>query len=499
MKILILLFTITINLLGQSSVSGIEQITHVDGDARNPFLPTFVNGYTYPNIYFEIHRDNISEIASIYYDQNTSKFSDPVYITDDSCLNINPQFAPLTSFSNLSGILFFQTNKHGNWQIAYKIKYDSIWSDTKFVDSSAVNETNPTLLLSNPYNYVDTLSIDILYEKNNSICIAAYRDNFFQTDEVFKGSDSVVYSQPTGALPAANYFGSSLYVAAKKGTAKKTLIVYKSKTDSSWSQEETAVDKGECNNPQFVLTDIFLTLTYENNFGGYSNIYFLTNWGTVEPPTVSDSLLDSLRGNLSGLKIAVTPPILTKQAKRNDHFFGDYSAFAYKYLIDDSTFVDVNADYFSSGYYRPDTLIYTKVKNTSLAVSFMQIGTDNSFTAWEDSVNGNIQLFGAGYSINLGAIKDKNSPATFQLNQNYPNPFNPSTKISFYLPHNSYVKLTVYDILGREAKQLINNFMYSGSHEITFDAASDGLTSGIYFYRLKAGDNVSVKKMVLLK
>jgi hypothetical protein len=83
------------------------------------------------------------------------------------------------------------------------------------------------------------------------------------------------------------------------------------------------------------------------------------------------------------------------------------------------------------------------------------------------------------------------------LSQNYPNPFNSSTIIHFEIVQESEVALTVYDILGREVTTIINETKRPGSYDIKFDAI--GLSSGAYFYRLRAGDTVETKRMLLLK
>jgi hypothetical protein len=88
-------------------------------------------------------------------------------------------------------------------------------------------------------------------------------------------------------------------------------------------------------------------------------------------------------------------------------------------------------------------------------------------------------------------------PTQYTLEQNYPNPFNPTTTIKFGLPRNSEVKLVIYDVLGQVAAEFAKKAMNAGYHEITFDASH--LSSGIYFYKLEAGDFVNVKKMMLLK
>lgn len=85
----------------------------------------------------------------------------------------------------------------------------------------------------------------------------------------------------------------------------------------------------------------------------------------------------------------------------------------------------------------------------------------------------------------------------FELAQNYPNPFNPTTKISFTIPVDQQVVLKVYNSLGEEIATLINSNMSKGTHTINFDA--NGLSSGLYFYKLESGNKLLVRKMMLLK
>jgi hypothetical protein len=85
----------------------------------------------------------------------------------------------------------------------------------------------------------------------------------------------------------------------------------------------------------------------------------------------------------------------------------------------------------------------------------------------------------------------------FILKQNYPNPFNPTTIIKYQTPELSYVTIIVYDVLGNEIAILVNEEKPAGEYEVGFDGT--GLTSGIYFYQLRAGDYTETKKMILLR
>jgi hypothetical protein len=128
------------------------------------------------------------------------------------------------------------------------------------------------------------------------------------------------------------------------------------------------------------------------------------------------------------------------------------------------------------------------------------------------TVSDDVQQF---YENNFGypivSVEDEQPIAlNFKLEQNYPNPFNPSTKIKFTIPtppissplvkgrsKEGFVSLKVYDVLGNEIATLVNEELSAGEYEVEFNAAS--LSSGVYFYKLQAGEFVSLKKMVLLK
>ena len=116
-----------------------------------------------------------------------------------------------------------------------------------------------------------------------------------------------------------------------------------------------------------------------------------------------------------------------------------------------------------------------------------------------------VQLTSAGPGMNIFedenplSIQTDNVPVSFDLKQNYPNPFNPSTTIEYSVPKNSFVTLKVYDITGKEVATLVNSEMTAGSYSANFNADVFHLSSGIYFYKLTAGNEVAVKKLLLIK
>ena len=100
------------------------------------------------------------------------------------------------------------------------------------------------------------------------------------------------------------------------------------------------------------------------------------------------------------------------------------------------------------------------------------------------------------------SLKDPSLPYKFNLKQNYPNPFNPFTTLAYDLPKNSYVSVTIYDMLGVVVNNLINENQNSGFKSIKWDATNnqgEPVSAGVYFYNIQAGDFSQTKKMILLK
>jgi parallel beta-helix repeat protein len=114
------------------------------------------------------------------------------------------------------------------------------------------------------------------------------------------------------------------------------------------------------------------------------------------------------------------------------------------------------------------------------------------------TILGDMGAYGGGNSVPVPVFGEGASiPTVFSLAQNYPNPFNAQTKIRFVLPEPQDVQLMVYDLLGRRVETIIDEERQAGQHQVTWDAS--GHSSGIYFYRIEAGDFTETKKMILLK
>lgn len=181
---------------------------------------------------------------------------------------------------------------------------------------------------------------------------------------------------------------------------------------------------------------------------------------------------------------------------------------------DSSGFTGLPAGEFDA-YYTPN-----KFWLLHLAAVFWTSTQSNQSQAWErylshdNAASGRLAWYKVmKYSIRCikdsptGIENESNSNFRFQLHQNYPNPFNPTTKIKFTIPQSNsplpggasgeLVTLKIYDVLGNEITILVNEEKTTGDYEVEFSA--EGLTSGIYFYQLKAENYLETKKMLLIK
>ena len=160
--------------------------------------------------------------------------------------------------------------------------------------------------------------------------------------------------------------------------------------------------------------------------------------------------------------------------------------------------------------FMPTVNAYAQISEFKLSASD---GAADDFFGWSVSIFGDYAVVGASrdddngsasgsayvYSGIIVGIDDEGKELSmeFTLSQNHPNPFNPRTVIDYSLPIRSDVKLIIYNLRGQEVTFLINGNMPAGNHQVIWDASN--VSSGIYFYRLQAGDFVQTRKMVLLK
>ena len=202
-------------------------------------------------------------------------------------------------------------------------------------------------------------------------------------------------------------------------------------------------------------------------------------------------------------------------ANNVDNFNGMTIKFEYDSAqVDYNTFSSIqigSGDYVHATELTPTsaTFIYNAPTNLSGTFELGNITFNISGTKDEPvTVNTSYSLDGVNYvdgpviTLNVTGVESDEVPSTFKLYQNYPNPFNPSTTIKYAVPKNVKVTLKIYDLLGREIATLVNDVKSPGVYSVKWNGktmSGQQVSSGVYFYRLEAGNFVKVNKMILLK
>ncbi len=262
---------------------------------------------------------------------------------------------------------------------------------------------------------------------------------------------------------------------------------------TSFIAHSTVINRGGTPNSfpnGFYISTPFLSIP-DNNTTGVTNTISVTN----NPGNLSNiELFLSVQHTWVGdLVVTLTAPngqsrqVIANNGGAGDNilsFFGD----AFNYLPNSSIYLPPWA------FIKP-IVTFGNIGNTFLNGTWSLKVVDNAA-----SDVGLLQGWGLRFNNQTMVgieIVNSNIPQKFALYQNYPNPFNPNTSINFDVAKNGNVKIILFDVLGREVKTLVNEYFKAGNYKYNFDGFS--LASGVYFYKIVAGDFTDTKKMTLLK
>ena len=420
-----------------------------------------------------------------------------------------------------SGVTFIPTNLSINTQLNNAIQYDKdklhiyllnykgliISSDTG--NTWEIKHSMPQL----PYNFHPYISVDksisgsiYLADGKNILHSTNYGDSF----KVFKKLDHDIvgiYKKPNS---------DKLYAATKYNLVEIT-------GDSIKTIKSLPIDPKIFSYYPLAVGDKWIYNYHNVDEGGYIPIY--TN-GITTREVIGDSLMDN------GEKYFIVKDFHDKiNYERIDSSSGkilrytaDSSVSNNEFIIDD-LLAEVGDTIYSNYYtrYMGNFAIFLSEKNVNIfnkTVSNRIYMSENvleypayiltqgfgltsysfeyDFGYTTDTLKGAI-INGVVYGdTTITGIKEqKKIPQQFKLFQNYPNPFNPTTAISYRLSAYSHVSLKIYDVLGREVKTLVNENQAAGEHKTEWNA--ENVACGVYFYRIRAGEFVSTKKMLLIK
>lgn len=477
-----------------------KQLTSFNFDSRNPEfiqypynIPWFIEE---PELFFEaVYSDSFSTICFLKYNEAIDsfyQFTELTPVIDSNTVHTKPVGRHIENYPDIPfKILLWETNENGSWDIAFSIDSGNGWTPYDFMFSSDEDELDPSFIVD-LFNYNYQTNFQFLYFKGNSVYFFS-KDDSVQNIVLFEGNDSIKYSDPAGAY--SGYDGNLYAVAVEEKNGEQPRLVYRMKNsfNNVWSEIRGVFERAPSAKPKFTDTgwgetylafEVFaermkkILLIHPEDFGTAGNAI-----GLVEEPEIETSEFSSFAFG-----------IITEEP--GDDFY-TYFPFSFKFTRNDSAYIRVGIDDF---FYNPYFDFHTKVKDSKPDLGPLSLIWEGvvSYTVWEDSSDGRINLFGIKRIDPLGDVKDEStSNKDFNLLQNYPNPFNPITTIQYTLSKRQSIAMKVFDVLGREAATLINEEKQPGVYEVEFDASE--LSSGIYFYQLKAGSAIQTKKMILIK
>lgn len=396
----------------------------------------------------------------------------------------NDIFAVMTSPSGGS-ILLYNSTDNGN-----------TWTEDTSLHSSSIQ----AITVTNPYVYAITNS-GIFASNNNGYSWTAINggvmDTVYPARLVKSGSNLIVSTQGT-------FQGSGkVFLSSDNGTNWKNVgtnlpqigplatvgqNVYAGNW-GDWTHSNDGLYRSTDNGENWIQINDTL-----------DNISSLTASGTyiiagryVPPIPITDTVLPPPGGiflstdngqtwSAFGSGLPKYPQVHSLSTQGNNIFvglsvaYGNYSAQIYSAKIDGKSWTTIG-----------DGLPFSPIQSIYVNDSSIFIGTIDD-GIWRMPLSGITDVEQPDNTI---------LPNTFRLEQNYPNPFNPATEIEYTLPIESKVKLEIFDVLGRKITTLVNKFQKAGNYTVTFNAGS--LASGIYFYRINAGNFVDTKKLVLIK
>lgn len=477
----------------------VKQIFNLPGNIKNPtfffntryYVDNFKSGN---NLLFELEKDSSTDIYISHFDPQKDSFTTPISLISNGTSNINASGKIYPEF----GEVIFQTNINGNWDIGYKEFKNGQWNNEIIISDSTGDEESPSFINYPFFSDQDSL-LKILFVKNSSVYLFTKTNTENKFEVIFQGSDSIKFSQPTGIFTTIwtgnkNVEGYRFAAKMTDNNVQKIISMFKP-LDEQTDTNIVLIDTGKVNNPTFKQTGYSeLSLTYEKG----NNIYL------EDPYSYPTNSIVPLRNNVNGRiynlnSIFLIRPVFKSFLKKSD--FSLQFPYTFVNYHDDSTFIYLGKDYLLR-----DFFVYTKVEDNYPAAGIAGFNTKSytevDYILWTDSIGYKIALYGKRFDYVLGGVNEDIIPNNYFLYQNYPNPFNPVTTIKYFLPatqngRSENVELVVYDILGKVVATLVNKKQRPGNYKVWFNGSS--LPSGVYFYRMRAGNFVSTKKLVLMK
>ena len=407
-----------------------------------------------------------------FFSQSTHKYSDIFFLDDHNGWILST-----------NGYLWKTTNAGTDWIRIYDSRIDTSGNIT-FVD-----EQNGWLILSNTLLRSSNGGLDWVQEYEFPLVFGGYDITFANDSIGFAYTDySILYKSVDGGESwnlvtdtLQNIYDISFYKDSigylcfshsSPNYITQTRYIYKT-TDQGETWIRSYFEGGGLNETVYYdkiciinKTDCIISAFLESPIGGFSSLIKTTDAGSTW----------ELLSDFGVLDLAFVSPQKGWAVNGYSIVKTDDSGISWDTLQTFATWDDVftNFEFF----------------NSNISYGLNQNHIYSTIDGWV--------TYSIVDSIVTGINEQQITATEFMLEQNYPNPFNPSTKISWQSPISSWLSIKLYDALGREIETIAEGFYEAGNHSKLY-TANAALTSGIYFYQLKAGNFVQTKKMMLIK
>jgi len=363
-------------------------------------------------------------------------------------------------------------------------------------DAGIFKSTNNGLSWNSINNGLTVLNVKKIYISGNIIYAGVYSGGVFRSTDNGNNWIQVNSGIENRTVEALISFGGYLFAGTSSGGG----VFISTNNGNNWTPVNSGISYMSIyaleSNGSFIFAAAANGVYRSSNFGtnwtqvvnGFSyylgvNFFYKENFNIYAGK--NDGLYSTSNNGDNWVNLGLTNQCVSAFIKYNNIFFagltsGTGTSGVVLSTNNGANWITKNQGFTVTYPFPPD------VKSILISGNFIYAGTEGQ-SIWRRSL------------IDITDIKNINSslPEKYSLLQNYPNPFNPSTNIRYQITNNKFVKITVYDLLGKEIETLVNEKQSPGTYEVTFDGSN--YPSGVYFYKLSSGDFSETKKMVLIK